>query len=407
MYLPHRYFVFIVLIIGIGVVVFLLHSRVVPQKQERMSNPLLLYSAYQYPSEKKSDRPSLEIFSYNLLTQEKHALAAYPSPTMPDPYVQSTFNLFRRSSDSGSYYFFKTQQQGSTRTMVKIGRGGVEREVRFALQPGTDIALSQDEMTMAWCNEGVLHVRKFDTNTETTMPNETACSLGSVDFTFSRDGKKLYYRRGFYELFEEYTNEQVKQWARENHNGLHVIDLASRDDTIVTPEEQGILFRDDPFIDERRGWVLVIPPARDRMIVKALPNQEFDYLLASDIQKLTTIQEIKMPNRIFQEVVLTADGRGIFFMVSPENDPNFSGQELGYVDMQSGVMTFPIAVAVPEKKLIRPFAALDASHMYVLISPSNYFEDRVIDLNEIRPNGTLQLIDSITDGQFDLVGVSL
>ncbi|MBI4281820.1 hypothetical protein HY625_03305 [Candidatus Uhrbacteria bacterium] len=408
MHLRYRYFVFIALVIGISVVVFLLRNRIAPQKQERMSNPLLWYSAYQYLSEKKSDRPSLQIFSYDPSTQGKHTIAAYPPPTMPDPYTQSMLRLFRRSPrDATVYYFFKTQQQGNVRTMVKIVRGSVERTVQFSSQPGTDVGIAEDEATMAWCDNGALHIREFATNAETIIPNTIACSLGSVDFTFSRDGKKLYYRRGFYELLGEYTNEQVTQWARENRNGLHVIDLASRDDTIVTTEEQGMLLWDDPLIDEQQGRVLVLSPTRDRITVKALANRQFDYLLASDIQKLSTIQEVKMPNRIFPDVFQTVDGKGIFFLTSPEYNQNFSEDALGYVDIQSGATTFPIAITTPAKKHVTLFAAIDAGHLYILFTGLNAIEDRAVDLYAVNVNGKQQLVDTITDGQFDFLGAAL
>lgn len=213
---------------------------------------------------------------------------------------------------------------------------------------------------IAWCDkdsagqdtvDATVVVYDINTKGRVQIKDPFACGLGSGTFTFSKDGGKLYYTRGFYELYDA-TEEERKRLAKENQNGIHVIDLASRTSVLLDSLENqtmDIVFWNDMNIDPSKKIVIVVNPKKDTLMVKGLPAQPADYFDEQTVAKLSTLSTVHIPGYYFNgSYFLTKDGNGIFYSAS--SDTNTTPEQLGYYDITARKNYFPLTNIAPETR---------------------------------------------------------
>lgn len=306
------------------------------------------------------------------------------------------------SNLTGTPYFYtiNNAELGES-TLKKIDVAGeTVQEIPLSENPAT-LSISKQEDMVAWCNfneHGLeelnyLSVLNFASKTKTKIPNPTACSLGSHRITFSQDGTKLYYIRGFYELYGEFSDEEFKQISKDNENGLHVIDLTTKQSSLIEPdyeENNDITFWSDSDVGLKAGFITILNREEDAITIKKLPDATFDYLTGPQIAALTTLDTLKIPGKYFVHHLITEDNKGIFYHIS--NDANRSSTELGYYNLETKQYHILEAKTQNNSSSISLFAALDEQHLYYLANPGN--RNGTTLLYETDFAGTQKMIDS-------------
>lgn len=271
------------------------------------------------------------------------------------------------------YYIKDTPNVGSILVKADL-TGKVLQEVPVS-EGLLSIAISKNGDKVAWCTTReagpakpqYVTVYDFNNKTKIEISDPDACGLGSGRMTFSQDGNKLYYFRGFWELYGDYTDEEFEKLSKENKNGLHVIDLQTKQFSMLEPNYQGnkeFTFWNDPSIDFKNRLIGSLSTQSDKLTLKKLPAQSFDYLTEDQIDKLESVDVVQTPNKFFLDWLMTEDGQGIFYNLS--NDRNFSSNQIGYYELATKQNYFPLPNVQGFASSVTFFAALDKDHLYYM-----------------------------------------
>lgn len=305
-------------------------------------------------------------------------------------------------------------------SIIKVDLDGNTQElVRFASERILATLVSPSHQKLVYCNDGGSLTLNDLVTGEKKVFDVEACRLTAYRLTFSRDETKLYYIRSFYELYGDYTEEEIKNLSRKAGNGLRSIDLGTGKDTLVIPYESLVgelfVFWSEPHVNLDQK-ILVVKANNNAFIeVKRLQNINFDYLAVEEINRLETVQKLEMPGRYFQADMLSVVGDGIFYLVSPSGERYTGGNEMGFFEIAIGKNNFPLPFALKEpvprpppyapfRNLPSLFASLskDASLYSVLIeqdyeSSVGQSEQR---LYQLSADGQEKLIDTAKFGYF-------
>lgn len=286
-----------------------------------------------------AQRPSIVL--YNPSQKSRQVIKKYEQGSLINSGKIEADNLYANEN------FYYILNDGTKISLVKSDlSGNVQNTVTVdqnVLSYSQRVAVSPNGQKAAWCQGGKgLAVYDFVSKNNKTFANNVACALGSNSLAFSRDNSKIYYIKGFWELYGDYTKEEVEKLAREAKNGLHVIDLSTGEDKNITTAS--VVLWNSPSINLEQKIVIAPLPTgyEDTLEVKKLNDINFDYLTSEQISQLPTVTKLQLPNRRYQQFILSADGSGIFYLVSPEGELNTTGHEIGYFDIPSNKNFFPI-----------------------------------------------------------------
>lgn len=289
-----------------------------------------------------------KISLYNPETKITQIIKQFGSEDQAD--VQP-LNLNVSSAHQSGHFYYILSNSTSSSSIIKsdmhgnvLGSVSVNPAARYSDQRP---AISPSGEKIAWCDKnGEITVYEPATKTTKSFKNEASCIRGAGGLTFSRDERKLYYRKGFYELYGDYSEQQLEDLNREAKNGYHEIDLDTGLDRIFSPYyyKTPVVFWDSPTINFDKK-IIILPSDFDSATsteVKRLADVGFDYLTFEQIQQLPTIAKLDLADRKFQEIVLSAQGDGLAYILRPEQGYGLS-HEIGFLSFESNKNYFPIS----------------------------------------------------------------
>jgi hypothetical protein len=304
----------------------------------------------------KNEKDSKKIMFYDLKENQKKVISEYKERGISIELIQPSifpknefFFVIKDLSgvtDKGNpvYNILKVKIADKIET-IELAK--FYEDIYFFLQP---IIISPDKEKIAYCGEKGLVVYNLISNEKKIFSEEVGrgvCDFTASNLTFSRDGKKIFYIRSFYELYGDFTEEEIKKMAKEAGNGLRVIDLEKGQDILLLPswsnEWSDPIFYNSSQVDlknkiywERDG---------NKFKIRKLEDTNFDYLLQKEIAKFPLIFqfEVKLPdNREIEKTVFSEKGDGFFYIA--RGKPN----ELGFLEIESAKNYFPLPFALKE-----------------------------------------------------------
>lgn len=295
-------------------------------------------------------------------------IANFTDGTIDDYSLTSGFSKVLNNLKGNTYFFYiKNNADGKTSILFKADSNGKILDQTALPSGGMSVAISALGDKAAWCggaNPPAVTIHDFSNNANTEISDQDICGLNVNKLTFSKDGSKLYYVRGFYELMGDYTAAQVKQLAEKGHNGVHVIEIATKKTALVFPiyDFSSIVFWNDPSINY--GSNFIVSSQSNALEIRKLTNANFDYLTPDDISKLPIADTLKIPNQYSLDWLVTEDGKGIFY--NSTEHQGYSSNNIGYYDIENKQNYFPLPDVQGFAPSVTLVAAIDKSHLYYL-----------------------------------------
>jgi len=267
-----------------------------------------------------------------------------------------------RPLKGGVYYYGKYRHGETSLNQFKNGQE-VSLDQQFRADGGA-VFFSEDATKGLWCSKGGLKLFDLATRIEIPFKKNTSCGLGVYLSGLSRDGTTVYYSKGFYELYGDYTKEQLEVMSRKAQIGSHALSVTSGEDQWIATSS--ILVWNNSAINEKQS-IVITPAVFERtwpFIIEVKKIQTpFEFLAKEQFESLPTITTLQIPGRSFEQYELTADGAGIFYHLTPADGHNDVRNEFGYFDIKTSTNYFPIP-SIPTSDQLRIAAALSKDALY-------------------------------------------
>ena len=291
------------------------------------------------------------------------------------------------SPDKYFYYIF---QDNYSQSLIKSDLSGKTLDAIAIFITQHPVAISQNRQKLAWCQrDDTLAIYDFSTKHIKNFKDDFVCTLSMLNSAFSKDGNKFYYTKGLYEVYGDYTDEEMEEMRREAQVGLHSIDLLTGKSNYITPSLPILFGNDSEKINlQRKIAINLKDPSGDTIEVKKLNNTNFDYLTPEQLNQLPTIAKLQSPAKNYAAYKLSLDGGGIFYEVRF----NDGREELGYFDITSSKNYFPIPNINQDGNLINFIAINKDLIFYTIIKSDGGIESTKLYKTTI--NGQNELIDS-------------
>jgi len=297
-----------------------------------------------------------------------------------------------RKDISPDKYFYYIYYDDYSQSLIKSDLFGKTLDAIAVFIIDHPVVISQNRQKLAWCQrDGALAVYDFSTEHIKSFKDDFVCGLSALNSAFSKDGSKFYYTKGLYEVYGDYTDEEMEKMRREAQVGLHSIDLLTGQSTFITPSYPIFWNESEKINLQQKIAINLKDPSGDTIEVKRLNNTNFDYLTPEQLNQLPTITKLQFPAERYTAYKLSLDGGGIFYGVR-FND----GREgFGYFDIASGKNYFPISTLNKDEYLLDSIAINKNLIFYAIAKNDGGIESSKLYKTTI--NGQNELIDSATE----------
>jgi len=341
---------------------------------------------------------------YKLSKRERAGLPKGFSIVLYDP-IQKTRQVIKeseigqidriRKDISPDRYFYYTYYDDYSQSLIKSDLSGKTLDA-IAIFITEQLAISQNRQKLAWCQrDGTLAIYDFSTEHIKNFKDDFVCLISMLNSAFSKDGSKFYYASGLYEVYGDYTDEEMEEMRRKAQVGLHSIDLLTGKSTYITSSLPILFWNDSAKINlQQKIAINLKDPSGDIIEVKKLNNTNFDYLTPEQLNQLPTIAKLQSPARNYAVYELSLDGRGILYDVRFDD----GREELGYFDIASGKNYFPIPnINLNKNEYLASFIAINKDLIfYTIIKSDGGIESTK--LYKTTVNGQNELVDSVIGG---------
>ena len=329
------------------------------------------------------------LISYDPITKAKREIEQV------DKYIYSASAQSTTATESGVLYY-GSYLSGTTGLYRAVGnQAGLLDPGYFS--DGGMVFLSADGTRGAWCSRpGGITVYDFVANKPIPLRTKISCGLGIYIQGLSRDGSVLYYSKGFYEMYGDFTPEEVRQLSLKAKNGDHALHIATGEDEWLKDDGAAFLW-DNANVNLKEHFVVtptVFNATWPAVIEVRQLSGVFDRMTKNEFALLPILATIQIPGRNFGEYQLTADGAGIFYHMTTAR-PDGSGEDLrnefGYYDISSKTNHFPIS-NIPNSDS-RIVAALSSDALFY--TGGTYVNgNTVYSLYRVDVNGNNEILES-------------